>query len=155
MRKWLGLLIVVIAAAWWLTGTEAGGGDLRSSIRTRSPLPKPPCGNRTIRNNDCGSLRNWFNSILPHRSERTEPVEKWVAVGTVLTNRPPHRSVRAQLTHTAPTLDVGVKSHLTHTDHPRGHAYPPLSEDRVKRADVLLGWRLSLSPNVRHESRYS
>jgi hypothetical protein len=28
-----------------------------------------------------------------------------VAVGTVIAGRPPHRSVRAELPHTAPTLD--------------------------------------------------
>jgi hypothetical protein len=28
-----------------------------------------------------------------------------VAVGTVIADRPPHRSVRAELPHTAPTLD--------------------------------------------------
>ena len=29
-----------------------------------------------------------------------------IAVGTSITGRPPHRSVRAQFRHTAPTLDV-------------------------------------------------
>ena len=29
-----------------------------------------------------------------------------VAVGTTITDRPPHRSVRALLTHTAPTSDA-------------------------------------------------
>jgi hypothetical protein len=29
-----------------------------------------------------------------------------VAVGTVIADRPPHRSVRAELPHTAPTSDV-------------------------------------------------
>src|ERR1035437_3840428 len=33
-----------------------------------------------------------------------------VAVGTTITDRPPHRSVRARLAHTAPTLDTGVKT---------------------------------------------
>ena len=33
-----------------------------------------------------------------------------VAVGTVITDRPPHRSVRARLTHTAPTLDIWRQS---------------------------------------------
>src|SRR4051794_37062121 len=32
-----------------------------------------------------------------------------VAVGTILTNRPPHRSVRAELPHTALPLDRGVE----------------------------------------------
>jgi hypothetical protein len=29
VRKWLGLLIVIIATAWWLTGTGPAAGDLR------------------------------------------------------------------------------------------------------------------------------
>ncbi len=29
-----------------------------------------------------------------------------IAVGTAITGRPPHRSVRAELPHTAPTLDI-------------------------------------------------
>jgi hypothetical protein len=32
-----------------------------------------------------------------------------LAVGTILTNRPPHRSVRAELPHTALPLDNGVE----------------------------------------------
>jgi hypothetical protein len=36
--------------------------------------------------------------------------ETWVAVGTLITERPPHRSVRALLTHTAPTLDAWRQS---------------------------------------------
>jgi hypothetical protein len=35
--------------------------------------------------------------------------ELGVAVGTILTNRPPHRSVRAELPHTALPLDSGVE----------------------------------------------
>ena len=33
-----------------------------------------------------------------------------IAVGTALTGGPPHRSVRAELPHTAPTWDVDVQS---------------------------------------------
>ena len=33
-----------------------------------------------------------------------------VAVGTIIADGPPHRSVRAALLHTAPTLDSGVKA---------------------------------------------
>ena len=33
-----------------------------------------------------------------------------VAVGTTISDRPPHRSVRALLTHTAPTLDIWRRS---------------------------------------------
>jgi len=35
-----------------------------------------------------------------------------VAVGTTIAGRPPHRSVRAELPHTAPTLDAGVEAHV-------------------------------------------
>ena len=34
------------------------------------------------------------------------PVVKAIAVGTLVTGRPPHRTVRAGFPHTAPTLDV-------------------------------------------------
>ena len=39
-----------------------------------------------------------------------------VAVGTAISGRPPHRSVRAELLHTAPTFDVDVRSVLQDTD---------------------------------------
>ena len=38
------------------------------------------------------------------------PVTSLVAVGTEVTPRPPHRSVRAELPHTAPTSGVTHKS---------------------------------------------
>ncbi len=43
---------------------------------------------------------------LQHTTDpRLTPVLNWVAVGTGLTTRPPHRSVRAALPHTAPTAN--------------------------------------------------
>ena len=36
--------------------------------------------------------------------------KEWVAVGTAIADRPPHRSVRALLTHTAPTSDIWRQS---------------------------------------------
>jgi len=39
-----------------------------------------------------------------------------IAVGTAISGRPPHRSVRAELLHTAPTFDVDVRSVLQDTD---------------------------------------
>ncbi|VGO18970.1 sulfatase-like hydrolase/transferase [Pontiella sulfatireligans] len=39
-----------------------------------------------------------------------DKLDELVAVGTVVTDRPPHRSVRATLTHTAPTSSNGVLS---------------------------------------------
>ncbi len=35
---------------------------------------------------------------------------KTIAVGTVIADRPPHRSVRAELPHTAPTSDVDLQT---------------------------------------------
>ena len=39
-------------------------------------------------------------------------VDQWVAVGTRITPRPPHRSVRAALPHTAPALSHDAKRSL-------------------------------------------
>src|SRR5713226_5972507 len=36
--------------------------------------------------------------------------DKLIAVGTVIADRPPHRSVRAELPHTVLTLDVDVQT---------------------------------------------
>ena len=49
-----------------------------------------------------------------------------VAVGTAIADRPPHRSVRAALPHTALTLDDGVeaKFHFAHAAQPLGHGLP-------------------------------
>jgi hypothetical protein len=44
-------------------------------------------------------------SALGH-SRRFDRVRPTFAVGTRVTSRPPHRSVRAQFGHTAPTLGV-------------------------------------------------
>ena len=44
-------------------------------------------------------------SELGH-SRRFDRVQLTFAVGTRVTSRPPHRSVRAQFGHTAPTLGV-------------------------------------------------
>jgi hypothetical protein len=51
-----------------------------------------------------------------------------VAVGTTIAGRPPHRSVRAALPHTAPTLDTGVKAHVRIWMQGAGHGYPPVKE---------------------------
>ena len=39
-----------------------------------------------------------------------------IAVGTAISGRPPHRSVRAELLHTAPTFDADVRSVLQDAD---------------------------------------
>src|ERR1035437_5432566 len=54
-------------------------------------------------------LRSWgaHGNSARHRSIMVEyTVSSTVAVGTTIAGRPPHRSVRAELPHTAPTLDV-------------------------------------------------
>jgi hypothetical protein len=43
-----------------------------------------------------------------------------VAVGTAIADRPPHRSVRALLTHTAPTSDIWRQSERRGMDAPAG-----------------------------------
>lgn len=39
-----------------------------------------------------------------------------IAVGTTIAGRPPHRSVLAELLHTAPTVDVDVRNGLQDMD---------------------------------------
>ena len=36
----------------------------------------------------------------------------WVAVGMTITDHPPHRSVLAELPHTAPPSDTSVETHV-------------------------------------------
>jgi hypothetical protein len=43
---------------------------------------------------------------------KLESNDSSVAVGTVVADRPPHRSVRALLTHTALPLDTSVEAHI-------------------------------------------
>ena len=70
---------------------------------------------------------------------------EWVAVGTAIADRPPHRSVRAALPHTAPTSDNGVKrKHDAHPPNPGTRRLPVLCRGRVALAGVLLGSRPSL-----------
>jgi hypothetical protein len=54
---------------------------------------------------------SWL-AIHTNESFRT----RTIAVGTAISGRPPHRSVRAELLHTAPTFDVDVRSVLQDTD---------------------------------------
>jgi hypothetical protein len=56
-----------------------------------------------------GALGKWYEPIHIKRLAQAKAEEKLVAVGTVVTHRPPHRSVRAELLHTAPTKGVDVK----------------------------------------------
>jgi hypothetical protein len=55
----------------------------------------------------CVIMIRWRSMTVT--GERKFENELGVAVGTILTNRPPHRSVRAELPHTALPLDSGVE----------------------------------------------
>src|SRR5437870_1231703 len=56
--------------------------------------------------------QNWLCLLL-----RLISVAFSIAVGTVITDRPPHRSVRAELPHTVLTLDIDVQTSRLHV-HP-------------------------------------
>ena len=63
-----------------------------------------------------------------------------VAVGMPVTRHPPHRPVRALLTHTVPTSDIWRQS-LSHTLQPAWPALPTLRPAQVRLWRVLLGPR--------------
>ena len=67
-----------------------------------------------------------------------------VAVGTLVAQSPPHRSVRADFPHTALILDTWRQSCLTHACQTLGHPFPVLCRTGVGRAGVLLDPRSSL-----------
>jgi hypothetical protein len=70
-----------------------------------------------------------------------------VAVGTDITARPPHRSVRAELPHTAPASDVGACRRgwrPTHRSWQLRTWNPALSPARLRTLAILLGPRPSL-----------
>ena len=46
------------------------------------------------------------------QEEYGEVTTRMVAVGTAVARRPPRRSVRAELLHTAPALGLGVKAFI-------------------------------------------
>src|ERR1039457_3469223 len=68
-----------------------------------------------------------------------------VAVGIAVARYPPHRSVRADFPHPAPTSDDGVRANgSTHALQPLGHASAALCRSHVWLSDVLLRLRPSL-----------
>jgi hypothetical protein len=70
-----------------------------------------------------------------------------VAVGTNIAARPPHRSVRAELPHTAPALDFGVRRQSLRRTHCSWHLEtwnPALSPARAHTLAILLSPRPSL-----------
>src|SRR5208283_4320274 len=65
-----------------------------------------------------------------------------IAVGTLIAERPPHRTGRAQLRHPAPTLDVGGEAYaLPHAFQAVGGALPARCPGRAVLFRVLLGLR--------------
>jgi len=73
-------------------------------VPTASRWSAPSPGKRTRRED---------HALLIVRDEfRTGYSSIGVAVGTTIADRPPHRSVRAELPHTAPLSDTNVKTHV-------------------------------------------
>src|SRR5208283_2369300 len=65
-----------------------------------------------------------------------------IAVGTLIAERPPHRTGRAQFRHPAPTLDVGGEAYgLPHALQAVGRALPARCPGRAVLLRVLLGPR--------------
>src|SRR5208337_2249985 len=65
-----------------------------------------------------------------------------IAVGTLIADRPPHRTGRARLRHPAPTLDVGGEAYgLPHAFQAVGRAVPARCPGRAVLFRVLLGPR--------------
>src|SRR5271157_1598291 len=65
-----------------------------------------------------------------------------IAVGTLIAERPPHRTGRARLKHPAPTLDVGGEAYgLPHAGQAVGRAWPARCPGRAVLFRVLLGPR--------------
>src|SRR5712671_4750497 len=60
-----------------------------------------------------------------------------VAVGMSIAAHPPHRSVRAELPHTAPPLDTGVEAYVGIGMKSAGTRNPPF-EDRPQTIPVWL-----------------
>jgi hypothetical protein len=69
-----------------------------------------------------------------------------VAVGTIIADRPPHRTVRAALPHTAPTLEDWRAVLLLAHRSSLGHSVSALCRTSVGLNDVLLGPRPFLPP---------
>ena len=77
-----------------------------------------------------------------------------IAVGMPVTRHPPHRSVRADFPHTAPTSGVWRHSaylcFLTHTPQPTRRRPPALCPGCGRLVRVPLGQRPSLHPSLEH-----
>ena len=78
---------------------------------------------RTTKNGGSAPATLGFNAVAPERQFLNGAAEAapavpaaestlGVAVGTSIAARPPHRSVRAGLPHTAPPSDTSVEAHV-------------------------------------------
>jgi hypothetical protein len=76
-----------------------------------------------------------------------------VAVGTTITDRPPHRTVRAALPHTAPTSEAWRAGCYSHTVQSLGLSFPALCRASAELNGVLLDPRPSL-PRLRRRSLF-
>ena len=77
-----------------------------------------------------------------HRMLEQKRGKRVIAVGTLITERPPHRTGRAQLRHPAPTSDVGGEAYgLPYAFQAVGRALPARGPGRAVLFRVLLGPR--------------
>src|ERR1700753_3005622 len=74
-----------------------------------------------------------------------------VAVGTSITARPPHRSVRAGLPHTAPPLDMGVEAYVR-IRMQSAWARNPSFEDRPQTVPIGLAPLTTAAQNMPPET---
>src|SRR5260370_41956432 len=78
-----------------------------------------------------------------HDPKETFSKPSWIAVGTLITERPPHRTVRAAFPHTAPTL--GNNGSTTRMQSNDWNTYAAAASDaRVALDCIPLGPRPSL-----------
>ena len=70
-----------------------------------------------------------------------------VAVGTIIADRPPHRTVQAALPHTASHLGEGERCCYSHVTHSLGHACPALCRGRCG-TERCSPWPAPFSPQA-------
>ena len=93
--------------------------------RGRILHPSWPISNSTFAKN----LRETLVAVSSVTSHRCQT--KTIAVGTIIADRPPHRSVRAALPHTALTLDVDMQT--ARWDKDEGSSVSVASVNRASR----------------------
>ena len=88
------------------------------------------------------NMRNRPN--LHSQASTATQVNSRVAVGTAIADRPPHRSVRAGLPHTAPPLDTSVKTNIRVGKQGARRRNPPVQD----WANLLPGHPRLLTPTA-------